>query len=170
MRHQPTDEQENRVNAALRAFDALDLSNLELKLANRDLGKKLSADEIHQCRREYRAFIALSVAYTGEILVPSQRADEFWHAHILDTRAYQRDSESLFGFFFHHFPYLGMRGPDDENLLHQQHSRTAHLVRTHFPHLYWTSSYCGGGGGGGGCGGGGGGDMLPLGAEVPTAR
>ena len=37
--------------------------------------------------------------------------------HILDTRAYSRDCEFLFGRFLHHFPYFGMRGDADRAAL-----------------------------------------------------
>jgi hypothetical protein len=39
-------------------------------------------------------------------------------SHILDTIAYRQDCDVIFGEFFDHFPYFGMRGEEDvENLL-----------------------------------------------------
>lgn len=43
--------------------------------------------------------------------------DEIWHHHILDTRQYFRDCLQIFGYYFHHYPYFGIRGePDKQNL------------------------------------------------------
>lgn len=38
---------------------------------------------------------------------------KFWHYHILDTRAYHKDCDTVFGHYLHHFPYFGMRGEQD---------------------------------------------------------
>lgn len=38
---------------------------------------------------------------------------KFWHYHILDTRAYHKDCDTVFGHYLHHFPYFGMRGEHD---------------------------------------------------------
>ena len=44
--------------------------------------------------------------------------DEFWHMHILDTKAYREDWEKIFGRFIDHFPYFGIYGNEDRtNLL-----------------------------------------------------
>jgi len=47
-------------------------------------------------------------------IVPTLLVDEIWHAHILDTRAYHRDMQALFGEYLHHFPYLGEDGAESE--------------------------------------------------------
>jgi hypothetical protein len=36
--------------------------------------------------------------------VPDEAIDAVWHAHILDTQAYIRDCERLFGRYLHHVP------------------------------------------------------------------
>ena len=38
---------------------------------------------------------------------PSRDVDEIWHAHILHTREYIRDSQAYFGYYFHHTPDNG---------------------------------------------------------------
>jgi hypothetical protein len=43
--------------------------------------------------------------------------DEIWHQHILDTHAYHRDCDAIFGSYLHHFPYFGMRGDADAQAL-----------------------------------------------------
>ena len=37
-------------------------------------------------------------------LAPSPLVDLAWHAHLLDTRAYMRDCDALFGEYLHHAP------------------------------------------------------------------
>ena len=39
--------------------------------------------------------------------------DNMWHFHILDTRAYVKDCDAVFGHYLHHYPYFGMRGEQD---------------------------------------------------------
>ena len=50
-----------------------------------------------------------------------------WHYHILDTRAYCKDSDKVFGGYFHHFPYFGMRGDEDERNLRRAFEQTKGL-------------------------------------------
>ena len=45
--------------------------------------------------------------------VPCKLVDELWHAHILDTRAYRDDCYRIFGFFYDHYPYFGLRDAAD---------------------------------------------------------
>jgi hypothetical protein len=47
-----------------------------------------------------------------------------WHFHILDTRAYHQDCESVFGHYLHHFPYFGMRGEEDAQNLKKSFDNT----------------------------------------------
>ena len=48
--------------------------------------------------------------YPTKRIVPTLTIDEFWHAHILDTRAYMADCKALFGKYMHHYPYSGLKG------------------------------------------------------------
>jgi hypothetical protein len=52
--------------------------------------------------------------YPNESIAPLVDVDTFWHYHILDTMKYARDCEQVFGYFLHHYPYVGMRGGQDE--------------------------------------------------------
>lgn len=58
--------------------------------------------------------------------------DTIWHYHILDTRAYAKDCQSVFGEFFHHYPYFGMRGKEDEENLEKSFYKTCELYETRF--------------------------------------
>ena len=63
---------------------------------------------------EYRRFLTLMKKYPHEQTSPLVDVDMFWHYHILDTMKYAADCEAVFGYFLHHFPYVGMRGEEDE--------------------------------------------------------
>ncbi len=65
-------------------------------------------------------------------LVPTKDVDEFWHQHIMDTRAYAQDCEEALGHFLHHFPYMGMRGEEDARQLETAFRRTERLHREAF--------------------------------------
>ena len=52
--------------------------------------------------------------FPQEETAPLMDVDTFWHYHILDTLKYAADCEQVFGYFLHHFPYIGLRGEDDE--------------------------------------------------------
>ena len=64
--------------------------------------------------------------------MPSKDIDIFWHTHILDTQKYMADCETLFGKYFHHFPYFGMRGEKDRINLEEAFSETDELYLQHY--------------------------------------
>jgi hypothetical protein len=80
----------------------------------------------------YRQFLALNARYPGQKICPTGPIDEFWHAHIVDTRAYMRDCDAVFGEYLHHFPYFGMRGPDDRAALEDAFRKSVELFIVHF--------------------------------------
>jgi hypothetical protein len=80
----------------------------------------------------YRRFLALNARYPGRKICPTGPIDEFWHAHILDTRAYARDCNLVFGEYLHHFPYFGMRGPEDKAALETAFTESIELFIVHF--------------------------------------
>ena len=80
----------------------------------------------------YRKFLALNARYPDLKICPTGPIDEFWHAHILDTRAYTLDCEVVFGEYLHHFPYFGMRGPDDQAALEKAFRKSVEMFITHF--------------------------------------
>jgi hypothetical protein len=55
-----------------------------------------------------------------------------WHYHILDTRAYHGDCQRVFGGYFHHFPYFGLRGDDDARRLQAAFAKTKALYEETF--------------------------------------
>lgn len=82
----------------------LDVSMIKQQLA--DPCGRLGWDQefCDQVHHEYLRFLAL-VYYHPELpILPSNTIDEFWHAHILDTRKYQKDCFRILGRFLHHTP------------------------------------------------------------------
>lgn len=121
-----------RVDQAITRIASIDFSGVRLKLADPLEGLALGEEELDHAEREYRRFLALTMAYPERTIVPTREVDDFWHQHILDTRAYAEDTERVFGFFLHHYPYLGKRGPDDAELLHRSFADTQELMALHF--------------------------------------
>jgi hypothetical protein len=122
-------EMGDAVGAALARVAELDFTMLKQKLV---LEEGWSAEHCDEVEDLYRRFLALNVAYPDRKICPTGPIDDFWHAHILDTRAYERDCNLLFGRFLHHFPYFGMRGPDDYAELQAAFDETRELFITHF--------------------------------------
>jgi hypothetical protein len=114
---------------ALRRVGQLDFNMLKRKLVEEKGWTSEVCDEVEGL---YRKFLALNMRYPDRKICPSGPIDEFWHAHILDTRAYATDCERLFGSILHHFPYFGMRGPEDRADLERAFSESMDLFAVHF--------------------------------------
>jgi hypothetical protein len=116
----------------LRAIDAV--NGLEFGMLKRKLVEEhgWTAEFCDEVESLYRQFLALNVRYPDRKVCPTGPIDEFWHAHILDTQAYARDCETVFGYFLHHFPYFGMRGPDDQAALDKAFAESVELFELHF--------------------------------------
>lgn len=102
----------------------LDLTNLRMKLADPEEGKGYSKDRLDLMEAEYRKFLAMHLAFPEMEVVPCGIVDEMWHNHILDTIAYRADCDALFGKFLDHFPYFGLRGPNDAVALSDAYEKT----------------------------------------------
>ena len=108
--HKPDAEQ------AKQYISEIDFTMVKFKLTHATLGSGWSLGKANRVEREYRNYLTLLLTQlTGDdvLLPPSHDVDEFWHNHILDTRAYVRDCSKIFGRYLHHFPYFGMRGEQD---------------------------------------------------------
>ncbi len=81
---------------------------LEVKGGQWDLNRAEAAVQ------NYKRYMAVTKALDGVQLVPNGDIDEIWHMHILDTRAYMKDCDELFGEYMHHFPYFGMLGEENK--------------------------------------------------------
>jgi len=110
----------------------LDLSGIRTKLADPEEGKGYTAEQLSLREGEYRKFLALHLAFPEGEIVPCRIVDEFWHQHILDTRAYHEDCDAIFGGYLHHFPYFGMRGDEDAKALQDAYAETLARYREAF--------------------------------------
>ncbi|MEI7616633.1 MAG: hypothetical protein WCJ54_07955 [Actinomycetota bacterium] len=108
-------------------FADFDLGMIRLKLTHPEEGEGWSKEFADAVEKDYRRFLYLNAKYKGAVLVPSKLVDKYWHSHILDTRKYAHDSNMLFGEFFHHFPYFGIRGAEDEVMHRNAFANTQQL-------------------------------------------
>jgi len=114
---------------ALTRVSELDFSMMKRKLMEEREWTPEYCDEVESL---YRKFLALNIRYPDRKICPTGPIDEFWHAHILDTRAYASDCDRLFGQMLHHFPYFGMRGPEDRQALEEAFTQSVDLFVLHF--------------------------------------
>jgi len=121
-----------QASGLLRPIEPLDLSMIRMKLMDPEEGKAWSETYAERVETEYRRYLALSLLYGAKSIVPSCDVDVFWHYHILDTEAYATDCDHVFGYFLHHFPYFGMRDPEDAQALVTAYAETLALYEAHF--------------------------------------
>lgn len=123
-------------NQAADALWNLDLGPIKTKLMHVESGEGWSQQRADMVEVEYKRFLHLMKIYPNEQLAPSVDTDIFWHYHILDTMKYAVDCETVFGYFLHHYPYVGMRGEDDEELRLQSGDRMRDLYELTFGVAY----------------------------------
>src|SRR5687768_15790807 len=97
-----------------RTIASIDLEMVKLKLMDPEEGLGWTATECDIAEVEYKRFLHLNKKYPDSIIVPNLTMDAMWHQHILDTNAYHLDCDIVFGNYFHHFPYFGMRNESDK--------------------------------------------------------
>ena len=107
------------------AFDTLDLTPIKMKLMHVESGEGWSATRANAVETEYRRFLFLMKKYPDAGASPTVDVDTFWHYHILDTMKYARDCEQVFGYFLHHYPYVGIGEGSDEG----EHVRAGERMR-----------------------------------------
>ena len=117
------------IEQAMARVAELDFTMLKRKLA---LQKGWSDELIAEAEQFYRQFLALKMVYPKRAISPTVAIDEFWHAHILDTRAYIADCKALFGRYLHHYPYSGMKDMFELMLSQVVHKEMRELFLQHF--------------------------------------
>lgn len=122
-------KKDEQLQEALLKVEMLDLSMLSRKLVEEHGWTNEFCSEVADL---YRKFLALNMRYPEKKICPTGPIDEFWHAHILDTHAYAKDCEFLFGSLLHHFPYFGMRGPEDRKNLETAFEQSLDLFVGHY--------------------------------------
>jgi hypothetical protein len=113
----PIIENEPTLEEAVKHINAIDFSLIKNKLMAKDpcISRVWCEDELDVAVQYYKNFLFLNKKYIEEVpvIVPSVEVDEIWHHHILDTRSYIKDCAAIFGCYFHHYPYFGMRSEVD---------------------------------------------------------
>lgn len=120
---------------------ALDLYAVQTRLQHKDHGSGWSPERAAAAVLGYRRFLHL-ILQGHTSLVPSRDIDEVWHQHILDTRAYASDCESVFGRFIHHFPYLGLRDDADREVLRTKFASSTALYESIWHEPYGDAPGC----------------------------
>jgi len=119
---------------AISRIRELDLEPIVYKLTVSEHGEPptMTLEEADRNVVLYRQFLILNVLYPEQSIVPTRDLDEVWHTHILDTSKYEVDCNTVFGRMLHHFPYLGLRGPEDVTAWQTAFSETQRLFKEHF--------------------------------------
>ncbi|CAE6916897.1 glycine-rich domain-containing protein [Paraburkholderia domus] len=79
--------------------------------------RSLTLDQVEDAGLRYKKWLFLRRKFPGELMPPPEDIDLIWHYHILDTHAYFRDTAAILGYYLHHYPYFGNRGPADRQKL-----------------------------------------------------
>lgn len=106
-------------NIEMKAILDLDLTAIKRKLMHIESGEGWTSQQADAVEREYKRFLYLMKAFPTKQTAPSVDVDTFWHYHILDTMKYAADCEQAFGYFLHHYPYVGMEGGADDAEVHE---------------------------------------------------
>lgn len=110
----------------------LDLGSIRFLLVKKDDGPRWSRERVRRVEELYKRFLYLAYTHPEVAVVPSKEVDEFWHAHIMDTEKYVADCEAVFGEVLHHYPYLGVKGPEDVQALKRAFENTNSLMQAQF--------------------------------------
>ena len=97
--------------------------------------------EWENAKEEYLRFLQLVENNPQSSLAPSTKMDAVWHSHILNTKAYAQDCDSLFGRFLHHQPHLE-EGECETNSA--AYTLTKRLYAAEFGQIMVESSRCDG--------------------------
>jgi hypothetical protein len=127
-------------NTDFNAIAELDLEAIKVKLMHEASGEGWTLERANTIEAEYRRFLILMKKYPNEQTAPLVDIDTFWHYHILDTLKYAADCEAVFGYFLHHFPYIGLRGEADAAAHERLGQRMKELYQTTFGEEYGVSA------------------------------
>ena len=119
-------------NTEFSVFETLDLTPIKMKLMHAESGEGWSERRANAVEAEYRRFLFLMKKYPDDGAAPTVDVDTFWHYHILDTMKYARDCEATFGFFLHHYPYVGMGAGADEGERDRAGERMREIYESEF--------------------------------------
>ena len=125
-------------------ISALNLDQIKQKLMHVASGEGWTLEQANAVDVEYRRFLYLMKMFPNEQTSPSVAVDTFWHYHILDTMKYAVDCEQVFGYFLHHYPYVGMVGENASEEHHDSGERMRELYEQTFAISYNPgAAFCG---------------------------
>ncbi|MBE8158704.1 MAG: glycine-rich domain-containing protein-like [Betaproteobacteria bacterium] len=110
-----------------------DIARIDMEMVKMKMGEPThkegigwNPEQLKEAEIEYKRYLMLCRKYPHpeHSIVPNKVMDTMWHYHILDTKAYVKDSEEVFGGYFHHYPYFGLRGDEDEQQLNLSFEQT----------------------------------------------
>ncbi len=111
---------------------SIDLEMVKMKLRDTDEGLGWTIDQSDEAEVEYKRYLHLTKKFPDTSLVPHSLMDDMWHQHILDTRAYHKDSNIIFGEYLHHYPYFGLRSEQDHQNLIDSFDETQRIYEAEF--------------------------------------
>jgi hypothetical protein len=128
----------------LPSIAAVDLEMVKIKLQDKNEGLGWTIEQCEEAEIEYKRFLHLVYKYPDAAIVPHTVMDLMWHQHILDTRAYHKDCQNVFGEYLHHFPYFGIRSEEDRRSLDNAFDETQIIYKNEFKEsmLNRKSSHC----------------------------
>lgn len=124
------------MNELFKAVMAIDLDPIKVKLMHVESGEGWSLAKADAVEKEYRRFLCLMKLYPEVPTAPLEDVDTFWHYHILDTMKYASDCQQVFGYFLHHYPYVGMGDEEDEQFRLDSGDRMRTLYEATFGEPY----------------------------------
>lgn len=119
------------IDAIMKRVDSIDFVPHGYKLQRES---DWNESKINCAIKLYKEWLVLQVLYEDLSFAPSELIDEFWHAHILDTRKYMNDCNMIKGEFIHHYPYFGLTDQENETVLESGFQLTKKLYQHHFGH------------------------------------
>lgn len=127
------------------AVATLDLQTIKQKLMHGPSGEGWQGARADAVEVEYRRFLTLMKMFPNDCTAPLVDVDTFWHYHILDTAKYAADCNAVFGYFLHHYPYLGMEADGGEAIRSQAGARLRDIYQATFGQPYGVqgAAWCG---------------------------
>ena len=91
-------------------INRIDLTTLkhQLTLPPARGGHSWTAERANAAEAKYEKWLFLQRKYKDVLQSPGKEVDTVWHFHILDSRAYIRDTARIFGHDLPHYPYFGI--------------------------------------------------------------
>jgi hypothetical protein len=115
------------MNDLFAAVMAIDLEPIKAKLMHAESGEGWSPARADAVEKEYRRFLCLMKLYPEEDTAP--QVD-------VDTMKYARDCQQTFGYFLHHYPYVGLGDEQDRQFRLDSGDRMRILYESTFSEAY----------------------------------